>query len=85
MMGSDNNQLYGTIRAAREVGISIRQLYHWVDTLGIVSPRIRQHGIRKFRRFTAHDLEILENVRKLLERGYTLRAAAEIARGKRSP
>ena len=82
---SNHSGLIGTIKAAKEVGISIRQLYHWVDTLEVVNPRINQHGIRRFRRFSARDLKVLAEVKHLLDRGYTLRAAAEIAKGNRNP
>lgn len=82
---SNNSGLIGTVKAAKEVGISIRQLYHWVDTLEVVNPRISQHGIRRFRKFTVRDLEVLSEVKRLLDRGYTLRAAAEIAKGTRNP
>lgn len=76
-------ELFGSIRAAKQIGISIRQLYHWVDTLRIVNPRIKKHGIRQFRHFTSEDLVVLANVKQLVERGYTLRAAAEIVKGER--
>lgn len=84
-MKPGQNTFFGSIEAAKKVGISIRQLYHWVDTLRIVNPRVRRYGLRQFRRFTAEDLGILTQVKLLLERGYTLRAAAEIVKGKREP
>lgn len=82
-MESDNRALFGSIQTAKRVGISIRQLYHWVDILRIVNPRIQKHGIRRFRHFTSRDLQMLTKVRQLVEQGYTLRAAAAIAKGER--
>ena len=84
-MEINKHELFGSIQTARKVGISIRQLYHWVDNLSVVNPRIKKHGIRQFRHFTSQDIMILTNVRQLLERGYTLRAAAEIVKGERKP
>ena len=66
---------FGSITVAKRAGISLRQLYHWVDTLQVVKPEVRQYGVRKFRRFTLLDIEILRQVRLLLESGYTLQAA----------
>lgn len=77
--------LYGSVQTAKQAGISIRQLYHWVDGLHIVHPRLERCGLRQFRRFTSKDLETLAEVRVLLVRGYTLRAAAEIVKGEREP
>ena len=79
-MKAFDGRLYGSIEAARIAGISLRQLYHWVDSLHVVNPKVRRYGLRQFRRFTAKDLEIFIEVRTLLERGYTLRAAAKMAK-----
>ena len=72
--------LYGSIETAREVGISLRQLYHWVDDLHVVEPQIVQHGLRQFRRFSPHDVKVLKQMRDLVEWGYTLQAAAGVAK-----
>lgn len=71
------NELYGSIEAARQAGISLRQLYHWVDTLGVVRPKLWSHGIREFRRFSRQDVEKLKNVRFLVDNGYTLQSAVQ--------
>ena len=77
MSEKDFKDLYGSIWAAKEAGISLRQLYHWVDDLRVVRPHLWQHGVRKFRRFSFEDLEKLKEMRKRVEQGYTPRAAAE--------
>ena len=71
----------GSITAAKAVGISLRQLYHWVDVLHVVEPALWQHGRRKFRRFTAEELEKLKQMKNQVERGYTLSAAVKIVNG----
>ena len=72
---------YGSIAAAKEIGISLRQLYYWVDILRIVQPRTQQCGIRKFRRFTATELEVLKGVKESVAQGYTLQAAVRKIKG----
>lgn len=83
-MDNPNGSFYGSIEAAKLAGISLRQLYHWVDHLHVVTPAIRRYGLRLFRRFSHEDLETLRKVRLFLERGFTLRAAAEMAKGERN-
>ncbi len=77
-MGPNSGRLYGSIEASKTVKISLRQLYHWVDILHVVTPKTQKYGIRQFRRFTIHDLTILGKMRMLLEKGYTLHAAARM-------
>ena len=81
-MESFDGQFYGSVQAAKRAGISLRQLYHWVDVLHVVRPKVQRFGLRQFRRFTSNDLELLSKVRDFLERGYTLRAAVEMVKGK---
>ncbi|MCI0560156.1 MAG: MerR family transcriptional regulator [Nitrososphaera sp.] len=66
---------YGSIAVAREVGISLRQLYYWVHVLRVAHPRMRRHGMRRFRRFSTQDLRKLKAVKRFVEKGYTLKAA----------
>jgi DNA-binding transcriptional MerR regulator len=75
-------ELYGSIAVAKAVGVSLRQLYYWVDVLRVVHPQVRQHGTRTFRRFTSADLTRLQSLKCLVERGYTLKAAARMVNGR---
>ena len=77
---TSTNAIYGAVAVAKELGISLRQLYYWVDVLKAVRPANRQHGTRLFRRFTATDVRTLKTVQRLVEQGYTLRAAVGRAR-----
>lgn len=68
-----------SIATAKAVGISLRQLYYWVEVLHVVRPQLHQHGRRHFRAFSAQDIRTLKAVKRLLTHGYTLRAAARKA------
>ena len=73
-------QGYGSIAVAKTIGISLRQLYYWVDVLHATAPLTHQHGLRRFRRFSSQDLQRLKAIRGLTQQGYTLRAAIRIAK-----
>lgn len=81
-MKKPSERLYGSIAAAKEAGLSLRQLYYWVEVLHIVTPRMQPHGRRVFRAFTHRDVQQLKAVKRLLSRGYTLQAAARKARAR---
>jgi len=83
-MPPHSERLYGSIAAAKAVGISLRQLYYWVSVQRVVHPRVRQRGMRRFRYFTSRDLKTLQAVQRLIEHGYTLQAAVRMARGPRA-
>ena len=78
-MAAKRQPLYGSVATALEVGISLRQLYYWVEVLKAVEPQNHQHGVRVFRRFTADDVARLRGIKRLLEEGFTLRAAVRRA------
>ena len=83
-MKSNNGYLYGSIEIAKEVGISLRQLYHWVDAFGVVAPKRIRYGTREFRRFTGEDLKVLRKMKEIVDWGYTLTAAANMLKEQRS-
>ena len=78
-----HHRLYGSSATAREIGISLRQLYYWVNVLRVVAPQAHPHGRRMFRRFTAGEVRQLQRMKGLIGRGYTVRAAAGRARNRR--
>ena len=80
-MGTKSKLLYGSVATALEVGISLRQLYYWVEVLRAVQPQNHQHGMRVFRRFTADDVTRLRKIKRFLEDGYTLQAAVRLVTG----
>lgn len=74
-MAVRDKPFYGSIAVTREVGITLRQLYYWVDVFHVVRPQVWRHGKRKFRHFTAEDVKKLKAAKRFVKRGYTLRAA----------
>lgn len=65
--------LYSTCTASKESGLSTRQLYYW-ELIGLIQPRYETFGVRRFRRYTRQDLEMLKQAKAMLEEGYTLSA-----------
>ena len=85
IMPASDGRLSGSIEVAKELGISLRQLYYWVDVWHVVEPQRRLHGRRTFRRFSTKDLRRLRQMRDLVAWGYTLQAAVGIVKGHREP
>ncbi|OGW85144.1 MAG: hypothetical protein A3C35_03230 [Omnitrophica bacterium RIFCSPHIGHO2_02_FULL_46_11] len=79
-----SSRLYGSIEAAKEIGISLRQLYHWVDSLRVVTPKRYPYGMRKFRRFTEKDILTLRKMKEIVDWGYTLTAAVNMLKEQQS-
>lgn len=69
----------GSTEIAQKAGISLRQLYHWVDALHVAHPQLQTHGSRSFRRFSIQDLARLKRMKELVLKGYTPHAASELA------
>ena len=73
----EDQTYFGSIETAKDVGISLRQLYHWVDVLKVVQPAVHAHGKRTYRRFTSQDVAALRRMNAFVEEGYTPRAAVK--------
>lgn len=65
--------LLSTCTVVRESGISTRQLYYW-EMIGLVRPRYETFGMRRFRRYTISDLNLVRRAKELLDEGFTLDA-----------
>jgi len=72
---------YSSGEVCRIAGLSLRQLHYW-GIIGIVEPRWETHGARNFCRYSKEDLQLLKNIKRLIEEGYTLRAAARKAKAR---
>ena len=71
---------YSISLAAQTIGVSPKQLYYW-EQIGIVAPAYEDFGAHSYRRYSQEDVEALAKVKRLLDAGYTLRAAARKVRG----
>ena len=71
--------LYSTSTAAKKANISIKQLYYW-EQIGIIKPRYERFGLRQFRRYDKDDIDVLRTIKRLLDRGFTLKAAIQKTR-----
>ena len=58
---------------SRECGISTRQLYYW-ELIGLIRPHYETFGMRRFRRYTFENLQLLKQAKSLLDAGFTLQA-----------
>lgn len=74
-----NTEIYGTAEVCRQVGISLRQLEYWI-LIGIVTPRLEQHGLKFFKRFNEKDIEILKQIKLLTDEGFLVSRALEKVR-----
>ena len=66
---------FGTVEITQKVGISAERLRYW-EKLGIVNPDYAQRGTRKFRRYSARDIQRAVLVKMLVDiERYTLAGA----------
>jgi len=68
---------FGTIEAAKRIGISLERMYYW-ERKGVLKPSLRKSGIRKFRKYSLKDIQRALLVKDLVDREhYTLEGAIE--------
>ncbi|MBI4372120.1 MAG: MerR family transcriptional regulator [Candidatus Omnitrophica bacterium] len=77
---SQVSKFFSISSAAKTAGVSPKQLYYW-ENLGIVKPQYEQFGSYSYRRYSQKDVQLLIEIRSLLNNGYTLRAAAQKIKG----
>lgn len=63
--------------AARRTRVSIKQIRHWADRGYIKQPQRVVCGERSYRQFTDRDLEAISAIKRLIDEGFTLMAAAK--------
>ena len=74
-MANLNDGLCGSFLIARSVGLSLERLRYW-ENLGVVKPNYVQCGTRKFRRYSARDIQRAVLVKMLVDiEKYTLAGA----------
>lgn len=73
---TQNPHPFGAKEVCQAVGISHRQLDYWV-LIGVVTPHLERHGAKLFRRFSRHDVAILQRIKELIDEGVVVSRAAE--------
>ena len=66
-------------QAAGLCGVSVKQVRHWEERQYIPKATRIQCGLRSYRYFSESDLEIVRKIKKYLDAGFTLKAAAKKA------
>ena len=67
--------------AAKMTNVSQKQLRHWEGRY-IDQPMRDICGERHYRRYTEVEVKIIGEIKKLIDQGFTLRAASKMARAK---
>lgn len=71
-------KLYSSQEVVQKLDISLRQLYYW-ELKGIVTPDLIKLGSREFKRYSVKQFNILKNVKRYKDQGFTLEAATKKA------
>ncbi|HUJ78693.1 MAG TPA: MerR family transcriptional regulator [Nitrospiria bacterium] len=75
-ISTQSSHPYGAKEICQAVGISHRQLDYWV-LIGVVTPHLERHGAKLFRRFSRHDVTVLQRIKHLIDEGVVVSRAAE--------
>lgn len=76
-MKRNKGNRFGSVEAARRIGISTERLRYW-ERAGIVIPIYIQCGTRRFRRYSLEDIERAVFVKNLVDHEkYTLEGAID--------
>ena len=76
-MKKNRGTRFGSVEAARRIGISTERLRYW-ERAGVVIPIYIQCGTRRFRRYSLQDIERAVFVKNLVDREkYTLEGAID--------
>ncbi len=73
------DKTYSISLAVRAAGVSQRQLYYW-EQLGIINPTYVRFGSYSYRRYNQQDIDLLIKLKRFLDAGLTLKAAAQRVR-----
>ena len=78
-MRNMQQKTYSIGEAARICGVTQKQIRHWEEKKH--SPKAQRVicGERSYRQYTAEDFDLISRIKKYLDEGYTLSAAARKA------
>lgn len=72
-------QTLGIGQTSLETGVSERMIRNW-QLVGHIHPEVVKCGDRNYRRYSPGDLQLIKEIKKLKDEGFTLNAAAKQAK-----
>ena len=72
----EDGKYFSSSEVIKKLDISLRQLYYW-ELKGIIKPKTVTLGSREFKRYTYDDFNVLKDVKKYLDQGFTLTSAVQ--------
>lgn len=72
-------ETFGIGEVSKRTGVSERKLRYW-EANQYISPQTVICGLRCYRRFTEADIQLIKEIRHLIEEGWTLKSASERAK-----
>ena len=78
-MNNQEQQLYSIGQAAKMCGVTEKQIRHWEDKGHIPESKRVLCGERSYRQYTEDDFDLISRIKKYLDEGFTLVAAAKKA------
>ena len=79
-MKNTEQTIYSIGQAAKICGVTAKQIRHWEDKGHIPKSNRVICGERSYRQYTEKDFELIDRIKKYLDEGFTLSAAAEKVR-----
>ena len=79
-MKNTEKVIYSIGQAAKFCGVTEKQIRHWEEKGHIPESKRIICGERSYRQYTDEDFELISRIKKYLDKGFTLSAAAEKAR-----
>jgi len=66
----------GIGEASLKTGVSERQLRHW-EAVGYIQPERVVCGDKSYRRYSAADIKLIQQIKEFLNQGYKLKVAVQ--------
>ena len=79
-MNNLNQETYSIGEAAKICGVTHKQIRHWEDKGHIPKSNRVICGERSYRQYSEKDFDLISRIKKYLDEGFTLSAAAKKAR-----
>ena len=74
-----NKEIFSIGDAAKKCGLTVKKIRNWEDREYIPAPKRVAFGERQYRFFSNEDIELISKIKKFMDDGCTLSAAARKA------